>query len=330
MLGMTFDGVHEISLRPDRRESSRLAWAFGISLAVHLLAWGTFETGRKFHVWEKLQAPAWMKALALPVPKPVKKDEPQREIPLVFINVNPEHAAAEPPKDTKYYSSHNSRAANPEADRNTDMPKITGTQTQVAKTEDVPREKFEKLQPSFPVAPEPEPEAKPKPTLSPGDLTLAKPDLNPRTETGDAERSRPRTIKEALARKQLDRVPGQKMKQDGGVQQRAKFSMVDAKGTSFGAYDAAFIEAVSQRWYDLLDGIRYDGLKPGKVVLQFHLNYDGRITEMKVAESSVDQMLSLLCEKAVLDPAPFEKWPMEMRRMIGRDVRPIQFTFYYN
>jgi hypothetical protein len=120
------------------------------------------------------------------------------------------------------------------------------------------------------------------------------------------------------------------MKQDGGVTRRAELSMVDAKGTSFGQYDRDFITAVSQRWYDLLDNIKYDGYRAGKVVLQFHLNYDGRITEMKVAESNVGEMLGLLCQKAVLDPAPFDKWPREMRLMVGSDSRPIQFTFFYN
>jgi len=328
---MTVRGAQEISLRLDRLESTRLAQAFVFSIAMHLLAWGTYSAGNKFHIWERIHAPAWVRAIASVIPKVTRKEQtpPDREAPVVFINVNPQRAAPEPPKNPQYYSSHNSQAANPEADRDAGVPKITGTQTQVPKTEDVPRQKFEKLQPALPAAQD-QPEAKPKPKLSPGDLVMAKPDLNPRPDPGNAARPRPRTIKEALARQQWDRVPGQKMKQDGGVARRANVSMVDAKGTSFGAYDAAFIEAVSQRWYDLLDNIHYDGYKHGKVVLQFHLNYDGRITEMKLAESTVGEMLGLLCQKAVLDPAPFEKWPREMRMAVGRDSRAIQFTFYYN
>jgi len=321
----------EISLRLDHLESSRLAWAFALSVAVHLLAWGTYETGKKFHVWERIHVPAWVKAITRSLPKAAKKEQTpvNREAPLMFINVPPQNATTEPPKNAKYYSSHSSRAANPDANRDTDAPKITGAQTQVAKTEDAPREKFEKLQPSPPAAQD-QPEARPKPKLSPGDLTMAKPDLNPRTDKGDAEQPRPRTIKEALARRHIDRVPGQRMKQEGGVARSAPVSMVDAKGNSFGQYDSDFIAAVSSRWYALLDNINYDGYRAGKVVLQFHLNYDGRITEMKVAESTVGEMLGLLCQKAVLDPAPFAKWPREMRLMVGSDSRPIQFTFYYN
>lgn len=329
ILRMIVGGAQELSLRLDRLESSRLARAFALSLVVHLLAWGTYEAGKKYHVWEKVHLPAWAKTLIVPkVAKQAAKPQ-DREPPLMFINVNPQSATTEAPKNAKYYSSHNSQAANPDKDLAVDTPKITGTQTQVPKTEDVPREKFEKLQMAPPAA-EDQSEAKPKPVTAPGDLTLAKPDLNPRTDNGIAEQPRPRTIKEALARRQLNQPPGRRMKQDGGVARRANLAMVDAKGTAFGAYDEAFIAAVSQRWYDLLDSIKYDGYQSGKVVLTFHLNSDGRITEMKVRESTVAEMFSLLCQKAVLDPAPFEKWPRDMQLMIGSTTRPIQFTFYYN
>ena len=49
---------------------------------------------------------------------------------------------------------------------------------------------------------------------------------------------------------------------------------------------------------------------------------------MKVAESTAGEVLSLICQKAVLDPAPFATWPSDMRRTLG-DTRNIQFTFYY-
>jgi outer membrane biosynthesis protein TonB len=326
---MSVRGAPELSLRLDRREMFRLAQALALSLALHLGAWGTYELGRKYHVWENLRLPAWIQAIVPSLPGAAKKNPapPERE-PLVFINVSPDQALTEPPKNAKYYSSHSARAANPDATRDTDLPKITGTQTQVPKTEDVPREKFEKLQPA-PPAPQEQTEAKPKPAMTPGDLALARPDPNPRPDTGPAEQPRPRTLKEALARQPLNSPPGRKMKQEGGVSRRAQVAMVDVKGTTFGAYDAAFIEAVRQRWYDLIES-RYDGYQIGKVTLQFHLNYDGRITDMNVAESTVGDMLSLLCQKAVLDPAPYERWPREMRLAVGRDYRPIQFTFYYN
>ena len=129
-------------------------------------------------------------------------------------------------------------------------------------------------------------------------------------------------------------MPGQKMKQEGGVHRHIEISSLDAKATPFGAYDAAFIAAVQQRWNDLLDSINFGFDRHGRVILQFHLTYDGRITDMKVADDTVDGsmdgLMGILCQRAVLDPAPYEKWPREMQLLIDKDYREIQFTFFYD
>jgi hypothetical protein len=326
------------SLRPEQAEFSRLAWAFAISLALHLLIYGGYHTGQKYHPWQNLHWPAWLQPpkflTELIVPKKPTPPLPQRqEIPLVFVNVSPAQATAEPPKDAKYYSDKNSRAANPEADKITETPKIDGKHPEIVKTEDVPREKFAPLQPSPPKQQpqEPQPEVKPKPAYTPGDLTLAKPSPTPRKEDGDANEAkppRPRTIKEALARQQDSRLLGEKMKQDGGVRRHAEAPGFDVKQTPFGDYDRALIDAIANRWYTLLDEREYASDSRGKVVLQFRLHYDGRITDMNMAENTTGEVLGLICEKAVLDPAPFAAWPSDMRRTLG-EVRNIQFTFYY-
>ena len=103
---------------------------------------------------------------------------------------------------------------------------------------------------------------------------------------------------------------------------------LDTKATPFGAYDAALVEAISQRWFSLLDARDYASDSRGKVVLQFQLHYDGRITDMNMAANTAGEVLGLICQKAVLDPAPFAAWPSDMRRTLG-DSRNIQFTFIY-
>ncbi len=118
------------------------------------------------------------------------------------------------------------------------------------------------------------------------------------------------------------------MQQDGGVSRHHEMASLDTKATPFGAYDAALVEAISQRWFTLLDERDYASDSRGKVVLQFRLHYDGRITDMNMTENSAGEVLGFICQKAVLDPAPFEKWPSDMRRTLG-DIRSIQFTFYY-
>ena len=139
---------------------------------------------------------------------------------------------------------------------------------------------------------------------------------------------RPRTLAQAYAQNPM--LAGQRMKQEGGVPHLGRVS-VDAKGSTFGVYDAAFIAAVEERWFQLIDSYRDKGgvLRQGKVTLDFKLLFDGRITEMKTAQASTGDVQSLMCERAVLDPAPYARWPGEMRQQIQADFREVRFTFYY-
>src|SRR5580765_5614087 len=148
-------------MRQSQRDLTRIGWAFAISVSIHLLIAGTYYTGRKFGLWEKLHAPAWMKTTRMLTELLKKQEKAARkspEIPLMFVDVNPTVATPEAPKNSKYYSDKNSKAANPEPDANTDAPKIEGKQTQVVKTEDVPRTKMFPLQPAVPAPPTPQPQ----------------------------------------------------------------------------------------------------------------------------------------------------------------------------
>jgi hypothetical protein len=202
--------------------------------------------------------------------------------------------------------------------------------------EDVPKPSPQPLQPA--PAPEkiPEPvESKPKGGDAPGDLAKAKPEVIKKPNDGQADmatgqtpvvqRERPRTL---AAARQQKAIVGEQMKQEGGIKERGKFSLNVAR-TPFGSYDAALVAAVQQRWYDLLESTPF-AQRSGKVVLEFRLYYDGRITDLKVDGSDVGEILSLLCQRAVLDPAPFAQWPSDMRRAIGKNYRDVMFTFYYN
>ncbi len=323
-------------MRLERAEVSRLAWAFALSIAFHLLLFGGYYGGKKLAAWEKI--PRWLRPVKELVQalqkRPVPAAQPRlQQAPLMFVEVNPAQAMAEPPKEAKYYSDKNSQAANPQKDKNSDVPKIAGIQTQIVKTEDVPRSEYKPLQPTPPApvtkpAEEEQPELKPKPTPPPGDLAMAKPDPNPPKDPGDAPRPRPRTLKEARARLPENLLAGQKMKQDGGVDREARTESLDVKATGYGAYDYIFIKTVEQRWFKLLDERDYAADSRGKVMLQFTLHYDGRITDLSVGENTAGEVLGLICEKAVLDPAPFPRWPSDMRHEMG-DSRKIQFTFFY-
>jgi hypothetical protein len=108
--------------------------------------------------------------------------------------------------------------------------------------------------------------------------------------------------------------------------------MVDAKASPFGDYDYAFIRAVEQRWYQLLDNSQYHYMmdRQGKVVLTFRLHFDGRITDLEADSNTAGEILGLLCQRAIKDPAPFARWPTEMRKAVQSDYREVKFTFYYD
>lgn len=310
------------SLRLSRLEKERLLVALLFSLLIHLGIWGGYEAGKKIGWWQK-----WHLFRQPPVLAQMKKPMDTAQ-PTVFVDVA--DASPEPPKDAKYYSDKNSRAANPEADKDSNVPKLAGTQKVVPKTEDVPRPV--KAPPTPPAPPQTAQKSAPEKTeaahaLAAGNLEKAhQPDtLKPGPEPQKPER--PRTLKQALAM-QKNQIPGMQMQQDGGVRRRNVTSSLDALSTSFGGYDRAVIEAISQRWYDLLDQQKFALDRTGKVTINFHLNPDGSVTESKIVANTVGDVLGYLCLESIEQSAPFGKWPSDMRLKFGT-FREITFTFYY-
>jgi len=93
-------------------------------------------------------------------------------------------------------------------------------------------------------------------------------------------------------------------------------------------YDTSLITAIEERWYDLLLSVApYE--KPGTVVISFELYSDGKISDLRVTETSVEKVLTGMCLKAIWDLEPYPKWPEQMRQLVGKDSRKITFTFNY-
>lgn len=324
--------LHGNQRRMDRPNFDLLGRALVVSLAIHILCYGGYTAEKEFGLLCRIPLPAWLRRMqetlastrAIPKNRPPAASEP----PLIFVEANPAFAVPEPPKNAPYYSSHSSRAANPDADAETGTPMISGTQTYVPRTETTPRQP-QPLQPAPPVQ---EPETKPRASQPPGDLAFAKPESKQRKTDGqedtDLSKARPRTLAEAAARKSAHLMPGEAMKQAGGVRARNIQSTLDAASTPFGVYDAAVVAAIQNRWYQLIDDQPLTRAT-GKVMLAFHLNYDGTISELKVLETTVSQLLTAMCQRAILDPAPYGVWPSDMRRMVGANFRDVTFTFYY-
>jgi len=323
LMDMTGVGTQFDSLRFSGFESRRLAMALALSLAAHLLVWGGYEFGKTFNLWQRLHLPPLTLFAKIKPAQPVA----QPSEPIVFVDVSPAQATTEAPKNAKYFGVHNSIAANPEMDRNKEMPQINGRQTDVPKVEDTRRTAQlgrSEVQPLPQTSPSLPKKTQMQLAMNAGDLTLGKP-----LEAQPAEQiqPRPRTLKQALA--QQSQLPGQKMKQDGGVHRHAIAPSLTVKVTGFSEYDRRFIEMVDQRWWNLLASQMFTMDRTGKVVLLFRLNYDGSITDMKIAENTVGDLLGYVCEKAVLDNVPFQPWPTNMRLELG-DYCDVQFTFYYS
>jgi hypothetical protein len=318
-----------------------LVWAFVVSACLHLMAYGGYELGKRLGWWQRDLLPAWLRRVTkvlMMEPKPLPAEtltRPPQEIPLMFVDVDPATATKEAPANPKYYSAQNSKASNPDTLLDTSSPKFTGIQTHVPKVENVPRTKPMPLQPA-PEKPKTtdDQEAKSKSAPKIGDLAMAKPDPKPADvpkpdpdATAVVEtHKRPRTLADAAAQKM---IPGEMMKQDGGVKNRNIRSTLDAAGSPFGEYDRELINAIQTRWDSLIEQQQLSPDHPGEVMLQFRLHYDGRVTDMKVVETTVSEILTYQCQRAVLDPAPYRAWPTEMRRVMEADYRDVVFTFFY-
>ena len=118
------------------------------------------------------------------------------------------------------------------------------------------------------------------------------------------------------------------MKQDGGVRRLSADPSFDARATPFGVYDAALIDAIQQRRDYLLDSRQFALDRTGKVVVEFTLHYDGRVSDVNIAETTVGDTLAYVCRLAITDPAPYLAWPSDMRRQLG-DTHRVKFTFNY-
>lgn len=351
-----------------------LATAFAISVVIHLLTFGLGELGYRLGWWQ--QGPlAWLAELA-GVPASVwsrqarleelrrLREERERVLPLVFVDVDPTQASSDAPTQTPYYGAFNSRASNPDTSRNLPQPELDGSQTEVLKTADTeraappefplqpspppsespPAEAASELPPE-PAAPEaepaaeiePEPSVISEPTPETGDLAMlasaprASAQL-PHPHQPEPQSDRPRSVAEALARRGLNpdsALTGRKYQQEGGVKRFAVESSLDVQGTPLGDYDRRFVAAVQESWYALLREQRYSLDRVGRVVLKFRLTRDGRITHLQVEESEVGDVYTTICQLAVTRPAPYDPWPADMAQLIGKDYREIRFTFYY-
>ncbi|HAB16222.1 MAG TPA: hypothetical protein PLX89_09425 [Verrucomicrobiota bacterium] len=297
---------------------------------------------------------------------PVKPPEVWNEIPLQFVEVDPAAVTDDAAENAPFFSTANTRAANPNPpEKDQGKPRVDGWREDVLKTFDTPRP-LEKPQPAQPKVTEVTPAepddltSKPQPIVepvvpplhvrpavpvqlpAPGQTLLAKadpkatsptppdaksPEANSTPSPPTPKRRPPKRLSEVMPTKGA--LVGERMKQDGGVQRMAVESSLDVKASPLGDYHYRMVLAVQEQWYRLLEERRFALERIGKVTVTFDLHSDGTITEVATKDSNVGEVLSFLCELSVMQPAPFGRWPAEIRRLIGGDVIPVTFTFNY-
>lgn len=310
-----------------------------------------------------LAKPAQKKTPAEPQPEREPQPENYRPLPLAFITVDPALVVPDPEDEGKgnengeeiyFQAAGNTRNSNRQIKELNGLPNLDGTDHDSLKlTED-----------ALPQKTEPEtgtilhPVEKPKPFPDKGvdstaqaasklerekqmeaaDYILNK--LKTRMEPGEDKHNRPekeakedssprlarpRNLAEAAARSGR---PGKKGALRGGVTQMGPDSL-GARGTLEGAYYDRMFDAVSDRWGHLFDDVLKNSGMAGRVVLEFKLYSDGRIADVVVKETTVSEIQTLLCQKGLLDNAPYAKWTEGMRREIGTNSILFSLTFDY-
>ncbi|HZV34434.1 MAG TPA: energy transducer TonB [Verrucomicrobiae bacterium] len=343
---MSVSRLNDRTLRP---ANHLLAWAFVAAIGIHILLYCFLVVAMLLGVLSKTLMHSWTASTkqTLAELQKAKKNQPppqmQQQPPLLFVEVDPTVATQEAPKNATHYSSRNSFAGNPDIKIDSSLPNINGTQTHVTKTEDAERSKPVPLRPSAPKTPPAQEqaaeEAKAKPKGGPkvGDLAMTKPAPKPgdgqaENETAEAkipEHKHPHTLLEAMQQQPPTAIPGQKMREEGGVHRHLETSAFDTIATPFGEYDRELIDAITTHWWDLLDRKEFSQDRTGKVTVQFTLRADGRVTDVHVVRSDVGDLLASVCELAITDPAPYAPWPGDMRRFYAKDSLDITFTFWY-
>jgi len=286
-----------------------------------------------------------------PVPAPPPK-------PNIFIETDERQATTEQPPNTPYYSDRATLAANPEnpTGKAGDTPYLAGEETRMMSTENVPVPRPGAPAAAPPAPPSPPPaapaEARPPapaekpPVLAQSGLRVVEQQRQSEIQRQENIRNTARLGPETTAADARPPVPPQPPaapaissptgREIAAGKSRLVAAGVDRTGVAafnvaaspFGAYDRKLIQAVQSRWIALIE--RYGVYeRAGTVTLSFLLSDDGKVANLQRKENSAGEMLALFCEKAITDAAPYDPLPDQLRPLVGKEPREVNFTFYY-
>jgi TonB family protein len=90
------------------------------------------------------------------------------------------------------------------------------------------------------------------------------------------------------------------------------------KQQSFKKYDESMVSIIKQKWSEKLNKLTVNTNEQGSVIVSFQLQEDGSVSDVHVIKSTVGTEMDSICLDAIKDNAPYQPWPEDMLRTIGR------------
>lgn len=338
----------------------RLTLALALSLVIHVfLVWFYAATPLIRVLAGLLARPIAVRQ----VPQDQLRRQTLRRLPpqLSFVEVDALQATKTLPQTAKLFSDRNSIAANPAPrNRSAEIPKIEGRKLTQLETTTVHLPAKTQRRPA---TPPPTPQSKPKASRTTARVETPKPVITPKPSEGitapepqrrppqQQQRAATRTAKPtadtAAATQRTSQlkfaessfglrpvpsdmssiqrdIPTIASETDAGVSRRGPTAL-NVVGMPQGAYSKKMFAEIGRRWTLLLEQYYADG-QPGRVKLSFSLYPTGHVDHLKVAQNTASPILGSYCQKAVIDCAPFDPWPQELK-LLGGDHLDITIDF---
>ncbi|MFA5194017.1 MAG: hypothetical protein WC740_25190 [Verrucomicrobiia bacterium] len=341
----------------------RLSIAMAVSLVIHLFVLWFYATTPLMTALARLLSPS---VTVTQLPKtPLNRQIVRRQPPqLNFIEVDALQATKTVPVKPMFFSDRNSLAANPAPqNRSADIPKIMGRKLAELHTTTVQTPAKTQPRPATPPpAAKPKPQTPSTPARAATPKTVAPPkpaegitapEPQRRSQEQPRQKTAARTAKPTpdsasttpaqpaspfkfaessfglrptaseMSPVQRD-IPTMASETDGGVSRRGPTAL-NVIGMPQGAYSKKMFAEIGRRWTLLLEQYYADG-QPGRVKLNFTLYPTGHVDHLRIAQNSASPILGSYCQKAVIDCAPFDPWPQELK-LLGGDHLDITIDF---
>ncbi|WP_269522941.1 hypothetical protein [Coraliomargarita parva] len=144
--------------------------------------------------------------------------------------------------------------------------------------------------------------------------------------TGDGGQPEARPMPRERPRLSPELITGPLLDSRGSASRRGAIAL-DATFSEFGEYEQQFYAALQVGWYQEIDF--FQPIDTGaKVLVEFTLHMDGKITEVKVLHSTASTIATTICENAIVKRSPFRPWTKEMVEVFG-EKRTLRVMFNY-